>query len=390
MRLVLTATATALLAAIPAYADDRSECLSGIDRLRSSVARAAPAGRGELERKLRKAEGEAAEREFGDCVSVLKARSGEADRKSGDDDDEAAETEDMFGFTQGSSILEKGKVEISGEYQGAFGKRMGRYRASALTSTLAFGLIEGLSIEFGATGNTYATRNVPELDNRNGGGFSGISTELKWQAIKRSATFPVGLTFVVEPTLNWRDADSGGRGRGAGLEARIVLDAELIPKTLFGAVNLTYELEKFRSRGRTLFNAEGEPLEGVASGACPSGEAEDEDVLETCVASARRLSAERSSLLGISGALAVQIRPSVFLGGEVRYLRSYAGLGLNRFEGHAVFVGPTLYAKLSENVSISAAFSTQVGGSSKATPGRRLDLDNFSRHQAKLKISYEF
>lgn len=43
-----------------------------------------------------------------------------------------------------------------------------------------------------------------------------------------------------------------------------------------------------------------------------------------------------------------------------------------------VVVGPTLYAKLSENLSISAAFSTQIAGKSQAAPGRSLDLDNFS------------
>jgi hypothetical protein len=79
----------------------------------------------------------------------------------------------------------------------------------------------------------------------------------------------------------------------------------------------------------------------------------------------------------------------VFLGAEVRYLRAYEGLTLQHFLGDAVFVGPTLYAKLSDHLSISGAFSTQVSGHAVGVPGR-LDLDDFSRHQAKLKIKYEF
>lgn len=391
MRLVLTTTAVLLLAAAPAFADERSECLAGIGRLRSAAAaRPVPANKDALQGRLRRAEREAGERQFDDCVEILRAGAGEGAKNGGDDDDpdEGAETEDMFGFTQGTSLLEKGKFEISGVGEGAFGKRLGRYRTGGLGGSFASAPVDGLSIEIGAAGNSFSIRDVPGLDNRNGGDFGGFSTELKWQAIKRGAGSPVGLTFIVEPGVSFRDADAGGRGRGVGLEGRIALDAELIPKRLFGGLNLIYELEKFRPRGRNLFNGEAEPLEGVSSGPCQPY-AED-DALETCVASARRRSAERSSLLGLSGALAFQINPNVFIGGEVRYLRSYSGLGLNSFEGHAVFVGPTLYAKLSETVSISAAYSAQMAGKSEATPGRRLDLDNFARQQAKLKISYEF
>ncbi|TCR61213.1 hypothetical protein [Bosea sp. BK604] len=390
MRLVLTTTAVLLVAAVPAYADDRDECLAGIGRLRSAAARSTPTRRGDRQRTLRRAEREARERQFRDCVDILKVGAGEAEegRRDEGDVDEGPETEDMFGFTQGTSILDKGKFEISGGAEAAFGRRFGRYRAGALGSTFAFAPVDGLSIEFGAIGTGFSIRDVPGLDNRRGSGFGGFSTELKWRAVKRGAGSPVGLTFIVEPELSFLDADSGERGRGMGLGARIALDAELVPGTLFGGLNLIYELEKFRPRGHALFNGEAEPLEGVPTGPClPDA---DEDSLETCVASARRLAAERTSRVGVSGALAVQINRNVFVGGEIRYLRSYAGLGLNSFEGHAVFVGPTLYARLSENLSISAAFSTQIAGKSQAAPGRSLDLDNFSRHQAKLKISYEF
>src|SRR3954447_20724395 len=124
--------------------------------------------------------------------------------------------------------------------------------------------------------------------------------------------------------------------------------------------------------------------EGTGLEAATTAEAQ-----EPCTAFARRRSAERSSNLGVSGALAFQAFPNLFLGAEVRYLRAYEGLTLQHFRGEAVFVGPTLYAKLADDLSISAAFSTQVAGHGVGVPGR-LDLDNFSRHEAKLKIKYEF
>ncbi|KRD99881.1 hypothetical protein ASE63_10195 [Bosea sp. Root381] len=390
MRLVVTAAVSLLLGAIPGYADDRSDCVSGIGRHRAAAAGAAPAQRGYLQRRIGRAERELGEGQFRECVSILKTGAGPADQSRGEDDDaeQGPETEDMFGFTQGTSVLGKGRFEISGTGEGAFGRRIGRYRAGALGGTFAFAPLEGLSIEFGATGDAFSIRHVPGLDNRSGGGFGGFSTELKWQAIKRGPASPFGLTFVLEPEVSFRDGDSGERGRGVGLGARIALDAELVPKTLFGALNLVYEIERFRPRGLSLVNGDGEPLEGVPSGPCLADA--DQDALETCVAAAGRRPAERSSRLGVSGALAFQVNPQMFVGGEVRYLRSYAGFGLNRFEGHALFAGPTFYAQLSENVSLSAAFSTQIAGKSKATPGRTFDLDNFPRHQAKLKLSYEF
>jgi hypothetical protein len=99
---------------------------------------------------------------------------------------------------------------------------------------------------------------------------------------------------------------------------------------------------------------------------------------------------ERESEIGISGALAFQASQKVAFGGEARYLRSYEGLTLERFQGHAFFLGPTFKATLTEQLSISGTWSVQVAGRSVEAPGRPLDLENFSRHEAKFKISYEF
>ena len=84
-----------------------------------------------------------------------------------------------------------------------------------------------------------------------------------------------------------------------------------------------------------------------------------------------------------------QIGPDLFVGTEARYLRSYDGLGLDRFAGHGFFVGPTIYAKLSEHSWILLAWSVQVAGQSADDPAS-LDLRNFERHQATLKFGFTF
>ena len=102
-----------------------------------------------------------------------------------------------------------------------------------------------------------------------------------------------------------------------------------------------------------------------------------------------RTPAERESTLGISAAVAYQPVPNLFVGAEVRYLRQYEGLDFKAFEGHALLIGPTLYAKMSEHLSLSAAWDVQVAGKANDEPGH-LDLENFEHHQAKLKLVAQF
>jgi hypothetical protein len=312
--------------------------------------------------------------------------------------EEGPDTEDMFGFTTGTDVLERGHYEVSTEAVSSFAKRIGHYHVDALKSTFTFAPIDGFSIELGATGNRFSIHNVPNFDNRSFSGFGGVSAEFKWQLLKRDPS-PFGLTLLAEPHIGFLEEEAGVRGRSQGLETRLLLDTALIPNTLFAGFNAIYEMDKFRPRGVRLFSSEGEelafplapcvarPPEVTAAPADPVAGGEENK--EPCTAFARRKSAERSSRVGFSGALAFQAIPNVFLGAEVRYLRAYEGLALQHFRGEAVFVGPTLYAKLSEHLAISAAFSTQVAGHAVGVPGR-LDLDNFSRHEAKLKIKYEF
>ena len=70
-------------------------------------------------------------------------------------------------------------------------------------------------------------------------------------------------------------------------------------------------------------------------------------------------------------------------------MRSFDGLGLDRLIGNALFVGPTFYAKLSEKVWMSAAWSAQVAGHAHNEIGA-LDLTNFERHRAVLRFGYNF
>ena len=55
----------------------------------------------------------------------------------------------------------------------------------------------------------------------------------------------------------------------------------------------------------------------------------------------------------------------------------------------ALFVGPTLYARLSKRLWVIAAWSAQVAGRAVDVPGA-LDLTHFERYQAKVQFGLEF
>src|SRR4051794_33756945 len=93
--------------------------------------------------------------------------------------EEGPDTEDMFGFTVGTDVLEPGHYEVSSELESSLGKRFGRYRAHAWKNTFTVAPFEGFSIELGATANRFSIRNVPGLDNRSFTGFGGLSAEFK-------------------------------------------------------------------------------------------------------------------------------------------------------------------------------------------------------------------
>lgn len=282
------------------------------------------------------------------------------------------DTEDLFGFTTGSDIGDPGDLEGSVETKGRFGRRGDRYHVFSPTLEAEYTPAEQFKLAFAATFDRYAIRNVPDLENRDTGGLSQLSTALSYRLLKRDPS-PVGLTLTVEPQLGFLDQDSGERARRTAVEARLSLDAALVPERLFGAVNLIYEAERVRPRALVGLDPEFNQI----------------DALDAAAVAVVHAPSERESTIGISGALAFQVVQDLFLGAETRYLRKYEGLDLGSFQGHALFVGPTLYAKLSERVSLSAAWNVQVTGAASDKPGN-LDLQNFEHHQAKVKLSVTF
>ncbi|ACA19099.1 conserved hypothetical protein [Methylobacterium sp. 4-46] len=260
------------------------------------------------------------------------------------------DSEHLFGFTEGSDIGVPGEREVELETTGRLGRRGGRFWAFDPTLALKLPVSAQLRVAPGLSFAGYAVAPGPGLPAAIRGGLNGGFVETRLRLLDRDAS-PVGLTLSVTPSLGTRDGTDARPARAYGLDAALLADHEFVPGTLVGAVNLGLSLAWSRASGT------GEILRG--------------------------------SGLDLSAALARRVSAGLFLGGELRYLRAFDGLALDRFAGEAVYLGPTLYAALGETAWIGLTLGVQVAGGAVGD-GRPLDLAGFDRQQLRLRIGASF
>jgi hypothetical protein len=260
------------------------------------------------------------------------------------------ETEHLFGFTIGSSIGEKGEKELESETTARAGKGTGTYAAVAQQFEAKYTAESWVRIAPAAVFAYHDISGVPELIDRRQAAFQGLSFDARFMLVDRERA-PFGLMLSVEPHWNGIDDVTGQRVENYGGTLLLAADRELVSQKLYAALNILYDPEATRV---------------VA--------------LDQWV---------RQSMLGLSGAVALQIRPGLFLGAEICSLQLYDGLGLDRFAGRALFAGPTFYAALSKHWWASFAWNVQLVGHVADRPSA-LDLVNFERYQAKIRFGYHF
>ena len=260
------------------------------------------------------------------------------------------ETKYIFGFTTGSGIGLEGEKEFTVDSVGRFGKRNGHYQATETKYEFEFTPTQFIQIEFGALGATHNISGVSDLTDRREVSLSGAFAELRYLAIERTSANPLAVTLSIEPTVRRIDETSGDRVRNFEFETKINADLELLRNRLFAGFNLLYEPE----------------------------------ITETMISEKLR-----ESKFGGSGALSLRVASNVVIGGEVWYLRHYDSIGLSNFTGDAVMVGPTMYIQFTSKVFMTAAWNMQVYGSEVGNSAS-LNLAEFQRHRARLKIAAEF
>ena len=263
---------------------------------------------------------------------------------------EPIETEHLFGFTIGSDVGEVGERELEGSATGRFGKQTGTYDAGSSTVSLEFVPLANLRTEFTGMVNAYDITGVSGFTDQRYTAFGGLSADIRYRLLDR-ATAPFGLAIGAEPHWGRSDDVTGEPAGQYGVDFVAAADWEIVPDRVVAAFNLLYQPETTRSK-----------LTGTWS---------------------------QDSTAGLAMGLMTQVSSGVFVGGEVRYLRQYDGPGLDSLAGEGLFLGPTVYVKLSRRTWIAAAWSAQVAGHATAIAGS-LDLVNFERQQARLLFGVNF
>jgi hypothetical protein len=260
---------------------------------------------------------------------------------------DGVETENLFAFLSGSDIGAKGEKHFTLDFEGHFQKRDGTFRALTKKVELGFNPSDRLHVALELWGDYFKVLGVTGFDDQDRFG-GGVALEFKALLVKRNS---VGVALVVAPHYGTSEHVTGEAAIHYALEVKLILDAELIKDRLFAALNLLYEPELVRPRGEPAF--------------------------------------ERESMLGLSAAVMARVAQAVFLGAEVQYFRKYKGLALQVFAGHALYLGPALFIKLSEHASLTFGWAIQVAGRAVGDPAP-LDLVNFERQRAKAKFSTHF
>ncbi len=131
----------------------------------------------------------------------------------------AVDTEDVFGFTEGSDIGEAGDLELEADSIGRFGKRDGSYNALSTTFEAKYTAIENFRITPSATITSFDIAGVTGIGDRIEGAFQGLAVDLRFRLLRREWA-PFGLTFSVEPHWGRRDGTSGAPADQQGLDFR--------------------------------------------------------------------------------------------------------------------------------------------------------------------------
>jgi hypothetical protein len=259
------------------------------------------------------------------------------------------ETEHLFGFTIGADVNELGEREFESEVTDRIGKQAGFYSALSQTYEAKITPVDNFLVGVATALSHFGISVVPDLMDQQQTTLQGLSFEVRYKLIDKERG-PFSMTIIAQPRWDRLDDIGGDAINGYGGRLTVVFDKELVANRIFGAVNVLYDIEASHLIAADTW--------------------------------------QHDSRIGLSAALTGQVRPALFVGGEVRYLRAYSGLGLDTFAGQAIFVGPTMYYQLTKKSALSAAWDFQVSG--RTALGGSLDLTHFERQHALVRFNYMF
>jgi hypothetical protein len=258
---------------------------------------------------------------------------------------------DIFGFSSATDVGDVGNKGVAFETTTRVGKTGGgTFVVPTLKTQFSWTPVEDTQIAASPFVTGFRARGVPGVDAKSFVGFDGLSVEASRRLIARTETNPTAVTVSAEARWSRIDGLSGNGTDGRNLTLKLFADRVLIPDQLYATVNVnlstgTGQLWSQPSSGRT-----------------------------------------ESSGSDVSAALTRQIGEALFVGAEAHWLESFTGTVADHWQGRAFTVGPTILYKLTDTMSLNAAWQAQVAGRRKGE-SRDLNLTDFDRHQFRLKLA---
>src|SRR5262249_45927378 len=191
-----------------------------------------------------------------------------------------ADTEHLFGFVEGADIGSKGERELVVDSSLRAGRSTGFFANTASELELKYTAFQNFRISAAAAVAYYDIAGISGIDDARRAAIQSLFFDARFRLLDRNRA-PFGLTISAAPHWGFVDETSGVRTGHSGAEIQLLVDRELKPDRLVGAINLLFA----NDRARLLAS------DGV----------------------------QHESLAGAGAALAAQIMPGLWLGGEARY-----------------------------------------------------------------------
>lgn len=255
---------------------------------------------------------------------------------------------DAFGFATGSDVADLGAWGAGLDNVYVAGGRGGKsyaYTGTLQVSTSFFPCLEVGPYIFGTAAGFKPYGGLNTTASAIGGGV-----EMKYKLLGR-ATHGIGLTAAVSPNFASVDPAFGGNFTQFGNSFRLLADTEIVKDKLYGALNI----ELFQSA----------PMNTLAS--------------------------FNTSTFAVRGALSYAATDSIYVGAEASWQVAKFGLWQNgNFIAAAAYVGPTFLWAINDKWTLNGTWATQIAGTDKSGPGRKLGTNFFPVNQARLKLAYTF
>src|SRR5262249_26458978 len=130
---------------------------------------------------------------------------------------------------------------------GRFGRAAGSYSNVATALEAKYTFSEYFRVSAAATVSRYDITGVNGFDDRRQTSLQGFSIDARFRLLDRERA-PIGLTIGIIPHWGLKDDVSGAPADQFSTEFLLIVDRELMPDRLFGAINVGYGQERTRLR----------------------------------------------------------------------------------------------------------------------------------------------